>query len=88
MIEAMFDAQAFQSSGGVNGHKTMIALCAHPPRGRLSQGSIGLERFMKRLHFPPFLIDRFDGFAITMKITASQKYLSCAFIFVCKDLPK
>ena len=47
MIEAMFDAQAFQSSGGVNGHKTMIALCAHPPRGRLSQGSIGLERFMK-----------------------------------------
>ena len=41
---------------------------------------------MKRLHFPSFLIDRFDGFAITSKITTSQKHLPCAFIFVCKDL--
>ena len=31
MIEVMFDAQAFQLSGGINSHKTMIALCTHAP---------------------------------------------------------
>ena len=67
MIEVMFDAQAFQLSGGINSQKTMIALCTHAPCWGLGQGGIGLEGFMKRLHFPSFLIDRFDGFAITNK---------------------
>ena len=42
---------------------------------------------MKRLHFPSFLIDRFDGFAITSKITTSQKHLpvlSSLFVKTCR----
>ena len=87
MIETMFDAQAFELSGGINSHKTMIGLCTHTPCWGLGEGGIGLKRFMKRLHFPSFLIDRFDGFAITCKLTASDKHLACASILVCKDLP-
>ena len=86
MIESVFDPQSFQAPGGIQGHKTVITLGAHPSRRRLSQGSMGLERFMKDLHVPPFLVDCFDSGAITGQIAAGQIQRAGAAILVCKDL--
>ena len=47
---------------------------------------MGFERFMKRLHVPPFLVDCFEGGSITRLITARQIQGAGAAILVCKDL--
>ena len=86
MIESVFDPQSFQAPGGIQGHKTVITLGTNPSRRRLGQGSMGLERFMKDLHVPPFLVDCFEGGAITGQIAAGQIQRAGAAILVCKDL--
>ena len=48
-------AQAFEFEGGDNGHEDGVALGSHGSRGGLGRAGIGLQGFVKDLHWPPFL---------------------------------
>jgi len=54
---------------------------------RLRQGRVGFEGLMEDLHFPPFLVDRFDRRLVTVEVAASQIQNPDATVFVRKDLP-
>ena len=45
-----------------------------------------LERLVKGLHVPPFLVDCDDAFCVTLEVAASQIQNPGATVFVCKDL--
>ena len=49
---------------------------------------MGLERFMKRLDVPPFVVDGFERGSITGPIPAGQIQRAGAALLVCKDLPE
>ena len=65
----------------------MIALGTDPFGGRLGQGGVGLERFMKKFDFPSFLIDRLNGVSVQVEVAAGQIQHARTVVFVCKDLP-
>ena len=43
---------------------------------------------MEDFDFPPFFVDRLQGFSITIKIAAYQIENALTAVFVCKDLPE
>ena len=57
-IEFVRNAQAFKLERGVNGHENMVAWGPQRSRGGLGQIRIGLQRFVKHLHLPPFFVGR------------------------------
>ena len=58
-------AQALQFEYGVNRHEHMIVLCRDSAGRRLRQRRVGLQRFMKHFHFPPFFVERGNSVAVT-----------------------
>ena len=66
----------------------MVALSSDCLPRRLGKCGVALERLVKRLHFPLFLVDRFDGLVFTVQVAASQLQCPGAAIFVLKDLAK
>ena len=88
MIHPVCYANPFQATGRVDSHETVVALSSDCLRRRLGQRGVALERLVKRLHFPPFLVDRFDGLAFTVQVAASQIQRPGAAISVLKDLAK
>ena len=67
-VHSMLQPESFQSKSRINRHETVVALSAFRPGRRLGQGGIGFERLMQGLHFPPFLVDRADGWASAVQI--------------------
>ena len=86
MIHPVCYANPFQATGRVDSHETVVALSSDCLRRRLGQRGVALERLVKRLHFPPFLVDRFDGLAFTVQVAASQIQRPGAAISVLKEL--
>ena len=68
VVHSMLQPESFQPKSRIDGHETVVALGALRPGRRLGKGGIGLERLMKGLHFPPFLVDRADGLSIAVQI--------------------
>ena len=64
----------------------MVTLGADAFGGRLGQGGVGLERFMKDFDFPSFLIDCLKGVCGQVEIATGQIQRASGIVFVCKDL--
>ena len=87
VVYSMLQPESLQSKSRINGHETPVALGALRPGRRLGQGGIGFERLMKGLHFPPFPVDRADGWSIAVQIARGRIQCPGAAVLVCKDLP-
>ena len=72
MIEAMSHTEPRQAICGVNRQETMIALRPYRSGRRFGERRMTLERLVKSLHVPPFLVDGDDAFSLPVEVAASQ----------------
>ena len=94
MTQPMGHTEPRQAARRVDRQETMIALRPYRPGRRFGKRRMALERLVKGLHVPPFLVDCDDVFCIAIEVAASQIQNSGAAIpvsstgqaFVCKDL--
>ena len=94
VTQSMSHTEPRQAARGIDRQKTMIALCSYRAGRRFGERRMTLERLVKGLHVPPFLVDGDDVFSIAIEVAASQIQNTGAAIpvsstgqaFVCKDL--